>query len=73
MTEVAAPPIAGLTGLRVVTFESRMAGAMADLISRQGEPLSRHRPYARSRWRKTRQRWSSPESCWLGGLMRLCC
>lgn len=36
MNQVAAPALAGLTGLRVVTFESRMAAAMADLISRLG-------------------------------------
>lgn len=36
MNQIAAPALAGLTGLRVVTFESRMAAAMADLISRHG-------------------------------------
>ncbi|MGH7428762.1 MAG: uroporphyrinogen-III synthase, partial [Candidatus Methylomirabilaceae bacterium] len=34
--QVAAPPAGGLAGLKVVTFESRMAGSMADLIARQG-------------------------------------
>ena len=36
MNHVANPPITGLTGLKVVTFESRMAAAMADLITRHG-------------------------------------
>ncbi len=36
MEQVVAPTITGLTGLKVVTFESRMATAMADLISRHG-------------------------------------
>ncbi|MBI3780259.1 MAG: uroporphyrinogen decarboxylase [candidate division NC10 bacterium] len=36
MEQVVAPTITGLTGLQVVTFESRMATAMADLISRHG-------------------------------------
>ena len=36
MHQVAAPPRAGLTGLTVVSFESRLAAPMADLISRQG-------------------------------------
>ncbi|MDE2181238.1 MAG: uroporphyrinogen-III synthase, partial [candidate division NC10 bacterium] len=36
MNQVAAPPLAGLTGLTVVSFESRLAAPMADLISRQG-------------------------------------
>jgi uroporphyrinogen decarboxylase len=36
MTVFAAPPVTDLTGLTVVSFESRLAGAMADLISRQG-------------------------------------
>jgi len=41
VNQVAAPALAGLTGLRVVTFESRMAAAMADLISRhRGTPIS---------------------------------
>ncbi|MCI0409694.1 MAG: uroporphyrinogen decarboxylase [Acidobacteria bacterium] len=41
MSEVAAPPASGLTSLKVVTFESRMASAMADLIARHGgTPIS---------------------------------
>ena len=36
MSQVAAPPISGLTGLKVATFESRMATSMADLITRHG-------------------------------------
>ena len=36
MSQVAAPPLGGLSGLRVETFESRMASSMADLISRHG-------------------------------------
>src|SRR5574337_879560 len=41
MTLFAAPPVTDLTGLTVVSFESRLAGALADLISRQGgTPLS---------------------------------
>ncbi|TAN39847.1 MAG: uroporphyrinogen decarboxylase, partial [Nitrospirae bacterium] len=36
MNQVAASSFAGLTGLTVVSFESRLAGAMSDLISRQG-------------------------------------
>lgn len=36
MNQVAAPPLAGLTGLTVVSFESRLAAPMADLISRYG-------------------------------------
>src|SRR5574337_2066249 len=36
MNQVAAPPLAGLTGLTVISFESRLAAPMADLISRQG-------------------------------------
>ena len=36
MNQVAAPPQSGFAGLRVVTFESRMATSMADLISRHG-------------------------------------
>lgn len=36
MNQVTAPPLAGLTGLTVVSFESRLAAPMADLISRQG-------------------------------------
>lgn len=36
MNQVVAPPLAGLTGLTVVSFESRLAAPMADLISRQG-------------------------------------
>ncbi len=41
MNQVAASQLSGLTGLKVVSFESRLAGAMADLISRQGgTPIS---------------------------------
>ncbi len=36
MEQVVAPTMTGLTGLKVVTFESRMATAMADMITRQG-------------------------------------
>jgi len=36
VSQVAAPPLGGLAGLKVVTFESRMAGSMADLIARHG-------------------------------------
>jgi len=36
MEQVVTPTITGLTGLKVVTFESRMATAMADMISRHG-------------------------------------
>ena len=36
MNQIIAPPVTGLTGLKVVSFESRLATAMADLISRQG-------------------------------------
>jgi uroporphyrinogen decarboxylase len=36
MNQVAAPSLAGLTGLTVVSFESRLAAPMADLISRYG-------------------------------------
>ncbi len=36
MNQIAAPSLAGLTGLTVVSFESRLAVPMADLISRQG-------------------------------------
>lgn len=36
MEQVATPPMTGLTGLKVVTFESRMVTAMADLITRHG-------------------------------------
>src|SRR3989337_216710 len=36
MNQVAAPPQSGFAGLKVVTFESRMATSMADLISRHG-------------------------------------
>lgn len=36
MNPIAAPPTGSLTNLAVVSFESRLAGAMADLISRQG-------------------------------------
>src|ERR1700693_4590518 len=36
MEQVVTPTITGLTGLKVATFESRMATAMADLISRHG-------------------------------------
>src|SRR3989337_3616673 len=36
MNQVVAPPQSGFAGLRVVTFESRMATSMADLISRHG-------------------------------------
>jgi uroporphyrinogen decarboxylase len=36
VSQLAAPPQAGLGGLRVVTFESRMASPMADLIARHG-------------------------------------
>lgn len=36
MNQSIAPPLAGLTGLTVVSFESRLAAPMADLISRQG-------------------------------------
>ncbi|HWQ69486.1 MAG TPA: uroporphyrinogen-III synthase, partial [Patescibacteria group bacterium] len=36
MNQVVAPPLVGLTGLTVVSFESRLAAPMADLISRQG-------------------------------------
>ncbi|CBE70106.1 Uroporphyrinogen III synthase, uroporhyrinogen decarboxylase [Candidatus Methylomirabilis oxygeniifera] len=36
MNQSVAPPLAGLTGLTVVSFESRLAAPMADLISRQG-------------------------------------
>ncbi len=41
MNQIIAPPVTGLTGLKVVSFESRLAGAIADLISRQGgTPIS---------------------------------
>ncbi|MDE2059376.1 MAG: uroporphyrinogen decarboxylase [candidate division NC10 bacterium] len=41
MNQVAAPPLAGLTSLTVVSLESRLAAPMADLISRQGgTPIS---------------------------------
>ncbi|MGH7410944.1 MAG: uroporphyrinogen decarboxylase, partial [Candidatus Methylomirabilis sp.] len=41
MNQVAAPPLTGFAGLTVVTFESRMAAAMADLIGRHGgTPIS---------------------------------
>ena len=41
MNQVAASQLSGLTGLKVVSFESRLASAMADLISRQGgTPIS---------------------------------
>lgn len=41
MNQIAAPPVTGLTGLKVVSFESRLATAMADLIIRQGgTPIS---------------------------------
>ncbi len=41
MNQVAAFQFSGLTGLKVVSFESRLATAMADLISRQGgTPIS---------------------------------
>lgn len=36
MNHVAASRLSDLTGLKVISFESRLAGAMADLISRQG-------------------------------------
>ncbi len=36
MEQVIAPTMTGLSSLKVVTFESRMATAMADLITRQG-------------------------------------
>src|SRR5574337_1331603 len=36
MNQVVAPPLAGLAGLTVVSFESRLAAPMADLIGRQG-------------------------------------
>lgn len=36
MNQVAAPPQSGFAGLKVVTFESRMATSMADLVSRHG-------------------------------------
>ncbi len=36
MEQVATLPMGGLTGLQVVIFESRMATAMADMITRQG-------------------------------------
>ena len=36
MNQIAASQLSGLTGLKVVSFESRLATAMADLISRQG-------------------------------------
>jgi uroporphyrinogen decarboxylase len=36
MSQIAAPPIGGFSGLTVATFESRMAAAMADLIGRHG-------------------------------------
>ncbi|MGB4781984.1 uroporphyrinogen decarboxylase [Candidatus Methylomirabilis sp.] len=41
MNQITAPPVTGLTGLKVVSFESRLATAIADLISRQGgTPIS---------------------------------
>lgn len=41
MNQIAAPPMTGLTDLTVVSLESRLATAMADLISRQGgTPIS---------------------------------
>ena len=41
MNQIAASQLSGLTGLKVVSFESRLATAMADLISRQGgTPIS---------------------------------
>ncbi len=41
MDQIDALPVTGLTGLKVVSFESRLATAMADLISRQGgTPIS---------------------------------
>lgn len=41
MNQLAAPPMTGLTDLTVVSLESRLATAMADLISRQGgTPIS---------------------------------
>ncbi len=54
MNQIAAPPVTGLTGLKVVFFESRLATAMADLISRQGgtpisAPAVREIPLAENR------------------------
>jgi uroporphyrinogen-III synthase len=41
MNQIAAAPVMGLTGLTVISLESRLATAMADLISRQGgTPIS---------------------------------